>query len=396
MRAALAACALIIAAGLGPCAGVALAGSGVTLSSSANSETVTITGKRIREAVDTGPTSYTVRSSAGSPGTKITIRGLSIRGLLQLAGFDPDTVDFISIARPDGALTTLRRADFANPSPFPEGPALVADEPGGTRFLRPVRGPTSTNARESFVSQAPLDVNVGGGALLPVRASASPRRTSTGRSVSFRASVRFPPPGATLTYEWNFGDGTQGFGAQVAHRYTHEGDFHVQVTATGSGGSTAACPDTCGGTASVSVRVGTAPTSPRPDTTQGAGRANTNGAGNGSGNGSGSGTGTGAGGRRSTGAAAGGGTPGRKPRSQPKPAPPAPARDTITGILLADSGSTPTSSLPALRAAGTATPRESDSGSRGGGKLGGSVALTLALVLLGALHERRGGRLRVA
>jgi len=89
-----------------------------------------------------------VRSSPNSAGTKRTLRGLSIRGLLTLAGFDPDTVDFISIVRPVGDLATLKRADFTDPSPFPEGPALVVDEPRGTRYLRPVRGAGSTNSRE--------------------------------------------------------------------------------------------------------------------------------------------------------------------------------------------------------------------------------------------------------
>ena len=225
VRAALAACALCLAVGLGPGAATTLAGRGVTLSSSANSETRTISGTQIRAAADTGPTTYTVRSSPNSAGTKRTLRGLSIRGLLTLAGFDPDTIDFISIVRPGGDLATLRRADFADPSPFPEGPALVVDESRGTRYLRPVRGAGSTNSRESFVATAPLDVEVDGGALLAVRASATPRRTSTGQTVSFGARVRFPPPGVALTYRWNFGDGTQGFGARVTHQYTQEGEW---------------------------------------------------------------------------------------------------------------------------------------------------------------------------
>jgi len=386
MRAAFAACALCLAVGFGPGAGAALAGPGVSLSSNANAETKTITGAQIRAAADTGPTTYTVRSRPNSPGRKVTLRGLSIRGLLRLAGFDPDTVDFISIVRPDGALATLRSAEFAARPPFPEGPALVADEPGATRYLRPVRGPGSTNSRESFVSSVPLDVTVGGGALLAVRASASPRRTSTGRTVSFSARVRFPPPGATLTYTWNFGDGTQGFGAQVTHRYTREGEFQAQVIANGSGGSTEACPQTCGGGATVSVRVGTPRTSPRPDTTQGATGTDLDAPGSGGG-GSGSGSG---------GAGSGGGTAERRARPQAQHAPRVAGAETITGILLADSGTALKSSLPTLSSGDGAGAEESSSGSQGGGKLGGSIVLTLVLIVLGALHERRGGRLRIA
>lgn len=383
MRAAFAACASCLAVGFGPGAGAALAGPGVSLSSSANAETKTITGAQIRAAADTGPTAYTVRSRANSAGRKLTLRGLSIRGLLQLAGFDPDTVDFISVVRPDGALATLRRAEFAARASFAEGPALVVDEPGATRYLRPVRGAGSTNSRESFVSPVALDVTVDGGALLAVRASASPRRTSTGRTVSFRASVRFPPPGATLSYTWNFGDGTQGFGAEATHRYTREGEFQAQVIANGSGGSTEACPETCGGVATVSVRVGTPRTSPRADTTQGATGANPNAPGSG-------GSGSGSGGSGSD-AGSGGGA-----RPQAQRAPRVAGAETITGILLADSGTAPRSSLPTLRSGGGAGAEEAGSGSQGGGKLGGSIALTLTLIVLGALHERRGGRLRIA
>lgn len=386
MRAALAACALCLAVGLGPGAAAALAGPGVSLASSANAETRTISGAQIRAAADTGPTTYTVRSSANSGGRKITLRGLSIRGLLKLAGFDPDTLDHISIASPAGPLVTLRRADFANPSPFPEGPALVVDEPRGTRYLRPVRGPRSTNARESFVSTAALDIQVDGGALLPVRASARPRRTSTGRAVSFSARVDPPPPGAALTYRWDFGDGTQGFGAQVKHQYTQEREFTAQVIASGRGGSSAACEETCGGGATVSVLVGTPGTSARPDTTQGT-SATSPGTGRGSGRGAG-GSGSGTGPASATG--------GRNSRRQAQRAPRGAGADTVTGILLADSGTALKSSLPTLRSAGAARAGQASAGSPGGGRLGGSIALTLALIVLGALHERRGGRLRLA
>ena len=392
MRPALLACALCLAAGFGPGAAVALAGSGVTVSSSENSETVTLTSAQIRGAADTGPTTYTVRSSPNSSGTKLRLRGLSIRGLLTLAGYQPDSIDFISIPRPSGDVLTLRRADFANPSPFAEGPALVVDEPGGTRFLRPVRGPTSTNARDSFVSSAPLDVTVGGGVLLAVRASATPRRASTGRTVSFSARVRFPPPGATLTYEWDFGDGTKGFGAQATHQYSEEGEFQAQVTARGTGGSTAACPETCGGAASISVRVGKPRTSPRPDRTQGSTGANPDASGTG---GSGSGSG-GSGSGDGDEPAAGDDAPAANERPRGERAPRAAAGETVTGILLADSGTAQSSSLPSLRSAGATPAREGSEGSQGGGRLGGSIALTLALIALGALYERRDGRLRVA
>lgn len=394
MRAVLVACASCLAAGLclGPGVAGALASRGVLLSSSEKAQSVRISAAQLDAAADTGPTSYTVRSRAGSAGTTIRLRrGLSIRGLLTLAGFDPGAVESISVASPSGRLVSLFAADFADPSPFAQGPALVVAEPGGTRYLRPVRNSRDTNAGESFQVSTGLDITVDGGALLAVRAGANPRRTATGRTVSFSAGVRPAPPGATLTYRWDFGDGTQGAGARTTHRYTQEGSFKARVIANGRGGSTQACPDSCGDSATVSVRVGRTRTSPRPATTQGSSGANP-GAPGGGGSGTGSGgSGNGAGG--ATGAAA------RRPaRPRAEPLPRADPDATITGILLADSGIARASSLPTLRSSGSAGAGAGagDSGSPGGGKLGGSIALTLALIALGALHERRGGRLGAA
>lgn len=395
MQRALAFCALSCATALGLAAAPALAsGPGVRLISHRDAAAVVdVSGAQIDAAADVRSRSYTLRSSPGSAGRKLTLTGLSIRDLLLVAGFDPDTVPFILIARDDGSLATLRRADFAGRPPFPEGPALVTDEGATTRFFRPVRGPTSVNGRDNIlVSNAagPLDMTVGGGALLAVRAGARPRRTAVGRAVRFSARVRFAPAGAALTYEWRFGDGTSGLGADVRHAYTEEDDFQAQVTVRGSGGTGRVCEETCGGVASVNVRVGRGRASPRPGAGAGSASADPDGSAQG---GSGSGAG-GRGGRgresaaQARGAARGRGEAG--PRADPGA--------TIQGILLASSPNALTNSLPALRRAGgqTAATRAASRGARGAGKLGGSLALTLMLIALGALYERRRGTLRLA
>jgi hypothetical protein len=41
-----------------------------------------------------------------------------------------------------------------------------------------------------------------------------------------------------LIYHWDFGDGTSRDGMEVTHTFTHAGDYPVQVTATGLGGTT--------------------------------------------------------------------------------------------------------------------------------------------------------------
>jgi hypothetical protein len=391
--------ALCLAVGLGVGAAPAVAGPGVQLISDQDAAAVQeVTGAQIAAAADVRSRSYTLRSSTGGAGEKVTLTGLSIRGLLQLAGFDPDSVDFISIARDDGSLATLRRTDFADPSPFREGPALVTDEGGRTRFFRPVRGAGNTNARDNiFVSGGSLDITVGGGALLAVRARASPRKPTAGRTVRFRARVRFPPPGASFTYQWDFGDGTSGTGADATHKYKDEGDFQAQVTVEGTGGTGAVCQDTCGGVATANVRVGKARTSPRPDTQSGSGNANPNGTGT-------SGTGSGSGGSGSGSGGVGGTSPDPDPDAKPAPrdsGEPAPRADSgaaITGILLASSPTVLKSTLPALQRAGgkSTAARAARAGAEGGGRLGGSVLATIALIMVGALYERRRATLRVA
>lgn len=377
-------------------------GPGVQLISDQDAAAVVdISGAQIAAAADVRSRTYTVRSSAGSTGQKVTLTGLSIRGLLRLAGFDPDTVDLISIARADGSLATLRRADFADPSPFPDRPALVTDEGNRTRFFRPVRGDANTNARDNvFVSGGQLDITVGGGALLAVRARASPRKTAAGRTVRFRARVRFVPAGASFTYRWEFGDGTSGSGPDATHKYSEEGDFQAQVTVEGSGGTGAVCQDTCGGVATANVRVGKARTSARPATRSGSGDANPNGTGAG-------GTGSGSGGSGSGSGGAGGGTSRpadgrageeRAPPEHAEPAPRADAGAAITGVLLANSPTVLRSSLPAPQQAGgqSAAARAAREGAAVGGRLGGSVVVTIALILVGALYERRRSTPRLA
>ncbi len=389
--------ALCLAVCLGLTAAPALAsGPGVRIINEADGTQFERSGIDIAAAADVVSRPYTLRSST-SGGSTVRLTGLSIRGLLRLAGFDPDAVRFIAITRDDGSRATLRRADFADPGPFPEGPALVTDNGDETGFFRPIRGAGDTNARDNITSSdaGPLDINVEGGALLAVRARATPRRAEVGRTVRLRASIDFKPPGATFTYAWDFGDGSAGAtGASVTHRYTREGSFPAQVTVEGRGGTGAVCQNFCGNGASVTVRVGDARASPKPATQQGSGDANLNGSGSGGSGSGGSGSGSG-----STSGSSGAKQPGRQaPKQTGEPAPKAPTGPMVTGILLANSPTALKSSLPALsRAGGRSTAsRAADEGAARGGNAGGSVLVTLVLVMVGALYERRRGTLRLA
>jgi PKD domain len=385
----------------------AFAGPGVAITLGSTSGQVVIGGAQIAAAADTGPTSYTIRDRPGGPETTKTLRGLTIAGLLRLVNIDPATIDYVSVVRADGSLLVLRSADITNP-PFPEGPALVTNEGGLTRFLRPVRSADGTSDDVESAPGTPLEMNISGGTLLPVKASASPTRVKVGQSVTFTAKVPYPPPGANLVYIWDFGDGTRGLGARVTHQYQTSGDLQAQIKVQGSGGSTAQCASVCGGVAAVSVTVtGRARGSSTPQGLPNGGGSSTNVGGTGTG-GTGTGSGSGDGGSS---------TQGSQPAAPAKPAKPQPvrvqrpvARDRfstnptsgagkaiVQGVLLAGSGAVLPGGLPQGKAAGSPKPETGTPGtSNGGSAAGAGFVLALGLVWAGALRERRRVRLRLA
>jgi PKD repeat protein len=64
----------------------------------------------------------------------------------------------------------------------------------------------------------------------------SPSSPNTGDTITFVA-LAIDPDGDTVTYTWDFGDGTTGTGATVTHSYSDAKDYTVKVNATdGHGG----------------------------------------------------------------------------------------------------------------------------------------------------------------
>ncbi len=82
-----------------------------------------------------------------------------------------------------------------------------------------------------------------------VQIAADPVNGSAPLDVRFTASGRDPEGGA-LIYTWDFGDGSQGAGRSVTHRYLTAGTYTATVTVRDAGGLT--------GTATVQVTVGQA------------------------------------------------------------------------------------------------------------------------------------------
>ena len=66
----------------------------------------------------------------------------------------------------------------------------------------------------------------------PVANAGGPYTGYIGSPISFNASESSDPRGEMLSYAWNFGDGTAGYGVTPGHTYTAAGDYTVSVTVT--------------------------------------------------------------------------------------------------------------------------------------------------------------------
>ena len=312
--------------------------------------------------------------------------GLSLRSLIaQYGGIDPATVTFVTITREDGSAETLKKGQLS---------ALITDDGRTTRFRT-----ISATARTG-----PLQVSVNGADTgISVTASVDRRRIQANESVTLSARVSFSPPGAALSFEWDFNDGSPpASGAVVTHVYTLGGTYAPRVSVTGTGGSTRRCATYCGGHDDVQVIVGEPPPPPPPPPTPGSATGGAQGAGGAGGGGGGGGGGGQGGSGGGTGAGTGSdGSPGArsarpKPKPKPKPKPERPFGTTISGILINELGAR-VRKLPG----GTPAGEKGRPGTRGDDSQHGlalPVTGLLALVAfsLGALRERRGVRLRDA
>lgn len=66
----------------------------------------------------------------------------------------------------------------------------------------------------------------------------SPQKPKVGETVTFDATASHDPDGFIVWYEWDFGDGSTGFGEKVFHTYTSPGDYTVTLTVSDNDGFT--------------------------------------------------------------------------------------------------------------------------------------------------------------
>jgi hypothetical protein len=249
---------------------------------------VTLNGQLVRgivsnlpDEVNTAFGTYHVCESSGISQPE-TFSGWWISTLIEAAGSTPQTASMVTIQRiawPYGKVT-LTPPDFDRSThgglDFPEGEALLVTrnpfdaKAGPFQFFRPYRGSPAEGCVgdhpnlnwEDYVAPSGtqrLRIAITAGTVLHVQASASSPTPKAGTTDRFTAAVTNPPTGISLTYTWNFGDGTTSQGPTVTHAFTSPGSYDVIATVTGT--------DRSGGSAQVNVNVGKTQGSPGHGTT---------------------------------------------------------------------------------------------------------------------------------
>jgi DNA/RNA endonuclease G (NUC1) len=89
-----------------------------------------------------------------------------------------------------------------------------------------------------------IEFAVESGSSAPVAAVDGPYGALEGGTVAMSGAASYDPDGDALAYAWDFGDGSTGAGATVAHTYAQDGAFQVTLTVTDTHGLTSSAVTT--------------------------------------------------------------------------------------------------------------------------------------------------------
>ncbi|GAA4272993.1 hypothetical protein GCM10022258_22870 [Aquimarina gracilis] len=187
-------------------------------------------------------------SAQGIGGSEIESTNIPVydNGVL-VFGNEPDggntpTASFT--ATPDSGLVPLKVQFDASASSDPNGDALTYSWDFGNGTTSTLINPTITyNTVGSYLvtltvsdgtnvsSEASTTITVLDGNIAPVaNFTATPTSGIAPVTVSFDASTSSDENGDTLTYTWDFGDGTSGTGVTIDHEYATVGEYIAKLT----------------------------------------------------------------------------------------------------------------------------------------------------------------------
>lgn len=312
---------------------------------------------------------YLLVSSSGQTTSK-TIRGISLRGLLDAVGADP-TYSAVTVTRPGGGSVRISRSQIEAAGLTP----VLYEEGALATFVRPAYSADDRNA-EDVISASPLVITQVDGTDYGLKAKVSKSTARTGESLKFTATAT-GAAGQKLTYKWIFDDGSTGSGEQVTHKFKKRGYYRVLVSVKGEG-------ETSSVSTVLRIQIGKAAESKKQR--EGGGTNDSAGApvsGRADGNGG-------------NGQSAGSADPlkksPRKQRRQPE-APSQPELPTVTGQVLTAATQTPQQQNNLAARSGQQAKGDSPSGGIPGEAAGAAVALSLlglgAALEMGALTRLR-------
>jgi len=172
----------------------------------------------------------------------VTISGYSLLKVMRAADEELDeinlaTIPAIEIDRPSGNPIRISGDDMRNPAAFSDGPPVFYEDNGATVFVMPGKG-AATGNRYRFVG-APVGISVSSGADYEIDLNASKTKVKVGQKVSFSAFVSGQASGESLSYRWQFGDGTVRTTSRgsVSHSFRKAGAFPVILGVSGDSGA---------------------------------------------------------------------------------------------------------------------------------------------------------------
>jgi len=145
----------------------------------------------------------------------------------------PPTGNIVITAIAEGSTTQIPIAAVSAASAFAStlGVSFTFTAPAAGNYTLTANYAGDTNYNAAPPSSPPFVVAVGT-TQPPLAKSTVPATGTTGIAVTFSGAGSTDPKGETLTYSWNFGDGSTGTGATTTHTYTTPGTYNTVLSVT--------------------------------------------------------------------------------------------------------------------------------------------------------------------